>query len=144
MSLNTYLWCMNGLFRHLQTLKMLPVCLSLCCILSTLSRAQIPPPGYEREIQQMEERKRTNVLDKDSVTVLDTVTIFDNETYEETTRIISSNLSWRDYMMYRLGINQPDILLNGAPHTLMDPRTYEKLTVQWNLSDTKLDTIRRQ
>jgi hypothetical protein len=105
--------------------------------------AQIRPPGYEREVQAMEERRRTNVLDIDSVMVADTVTLFDNETYEESVRVINSNLSWRDYLMFRLGINQPDVLLNGAPLTITDPRTYDQLTLQWDASNTKLDTIRR-
>jgi hypothetical protein len=106
--------------------------------------AQIRPPGFEREVQAMEERKRTNILDKDSVTVVDTITLFDPSSYEETMRIVNSNMSWRDYMMLRLGINQPDALLNGAPLTLTDPKTYETLIVQWNSGAAKLDTIRGQ
>ena len=104
--------------------------------------AQINPPGYEREMQAMEERKRTNVLDKDSLTVRDTVILFDPTTEIEEVKVIESTLSWRDYMMFRLGINQPDNLLNGAPLKLTDPKTYEPITVQWNATETKLDTIR--
>ncbi len=105
--------------------------------------AQIKPPGFEREVQAMEERKRTNVLDKDSVIVVDTITLFDPTNYEETMRIVNSNMSWRDYMMLRLQINQPDILLNGAPLKLTDPKTYETMIVQWNAGISKLDTIRQ-
>lgn len=106
--------------------------------------AQIRPPGYEREVQAMEERKRTSILDQDSVMVVDTVTLFDPATYEETIKIVKSNLSWRDYMNLRLGINEPDILLNGAPLTVLDPNTYEKIVLQWNATATRLDTIRQQ
>lgn len=103
--------------------------------------AQIRPPGYEREMQAMEERKRTSILDTDSVTVVDTVTLFDPTTYVETTQIIASNLSWRDYMTLRVGVNNPDQLLNGQPMVIDNLRTYEKMVVQWNAAETKLDTI---
>jgi len=91
----------------------------------------------------MEERRRTSILDRDSLTVIDTIALYDPTTNEESIRIVSSNLSWRDYMMFRLGINRPDALLNGAPFTLMDPRTYENITVRWNANTTKLDTVRQ-
>jgi hypothetical protein len=104
--------------------------------------AQIKPPGYDREVTAMEERKRSSILDRDSVTVVDTTVLFDPDTYEQTIRIVKSRISWRDYCMFRLGINQPEALLNGAPLQLIDPRTFEKLIVQWNASATKLDTIR--
>lgn len=115
----------------------------LGCMLTIDATAQIKPPGFEREVQAMEERKRTNVLDKDSVIVVDTITLFDPTNYEETMRIVNSNMSWRDYMMLRLQINQPDILLNGAPLKLTDPKTYETMIVQWNAGISKLDTIRQ-
>lgn len=105
--------------------------------------AQIAPPGYEREVKAMEERKRTNILDRDSVMVIDTVILFDPSTYEETMKIVNTNMSWRDYMTHILGINQPDNLLNGAPYPLTDPRTYEQVIIQWNSGTSKLDTIRQ-
>ena len=116
----------------------------LFCTFVDSAVAQIRPPGYEREVQAMEERKRTSILDIDSVTVVDTVTLFDPTTYEETMKIIPSNLSWRDYMTLRVGISNPDLLLNGAPMTIDNLRTFEKMVVQWNASETKLDTIRQE
>jgi hypothetical protein len=110
--------------------------------LNSMTTAQIRPPGYEREVKAMEERSRTSVLEKDSVVVIDTISLFDPVTYQETMRIVSSDISWRDYCMFRLGINKPEDLLDGQPMTLMDPRTYESITVQWNAAATKLDTIR--
>lgn len=115
----------------------------LCMICTVPVHAQITPPGFEREVRAMEERKRTSILDQDSVMVIDTITLFDPTTYEETMRIVRSHLSWRDYLMLRLGINQPDILLNGNPLNVTDPKTYEKIIVQWNASSTKLDTLRQ-
>ena len=105
--------------------------------------AQIAPPGYEREVQAMEERNRTNILDRDSVMLIDTIVLFDPSTYEETIKVVSSKLSWRDYMMHHLGITSPDNLLNGAPYPLTDPRTYEQLIIQWNAGTGKIDTIRQ-
>lgn len=115
----------------------------LGCACVVIQAQGITPPGYEREVKAMEERMRTSILDTDSVTVVDTIVLFDPETFKDTTQYVESTLSWRDYMMYRLGINQPDALLNGAPHTLMDPRRYEDLIVRWNEGATKLDTIRQ-
>ena len=92
----------------------------------------------------MEERMRTNVLDKDSVTIVDTITLYDPETFRDTVRVVYSSLSWREYMTLRLGIQNPDQLLNGAPYTLTDLRTYGKLVVRWNPSASKLDTIRQE
>jgi len=116
--------------------------LSTLLALTMSAYAQLKPPGYEREVQALEERRRTSILDQDSLTVIDTIALFDPQTNKESVRIVSSTLSWRDYMMFRLGINKPDELLNGVPFTLMDPKTYEKITVRWNGNTTKLDTIR--
>lgn len=118
-------------------------CFAVLFASATSMYAQIAPPGYEREVQAMEERKRTNILDRDSVMLIDTVVLFDPSTYEETMKIVSSKQSWRDYMMHRLGITQPDHLLNGAPYPLTDPQTYEQLIIQWNSGTGKLDTIRQ-
>lgn len=120
-------------------------CLMLIALLCALeSEAQIRPPGYEREVAEMEQRRYTNVLDRDSLTVIDTIVLYDPDTYAETMRIVKSRISWREYCTGRLGINQPEQLLNGAPMTLTDPRTFEKVVVQWNASTSKLDTIRRE
>jgi hypothetical protein len=119
------------------------IALTLTCVMTLWSQS-IRPPGYEREVQAMEERMRTSVLEQDSCIVIDTVLLFDPVSYEETMRIVSSSLSWKDYCNFRLGINKPDELLNGQPMTITDPATYGTITVQWNAVETKLDTISRQ
>ena len=118
------------------------VCVVVFLVLGSLQlEAQIPPPGYNRELRELEESRRTSVLERDSCIVTDTVTMFDPTTYEESIRVIKSTLSWRDYMSYRLGINRPEELLDGAPKTIMDPKTYTEITIRWNAGATKLDTI---
>lgn len=119
------------------------VILFFCVFAMSLQAQGIKPPGYEREVQAMEERMRTSILDTDSVTVVDTVVLYDPETFKDTMRIVESTISWRDYCTYRLGINRPDELLNGQPFTIMDPRRYEDIVVRWNNAETKLDTIRQ-
>jgi hypothetical protein len=91
----------------------------------------------------MEARKRTSILDTDSVTVIDTVTYFDPDTYIDSTMYVRSNLSWRDYMQLRVGVVNPDELLNGQPKEVTNLKTYEKIVVQWNAAQTRLDTIRQ-
>lgn len=91
----------------------------------------------------MEERMRTSVLDQDSLTLVDTITLFDPETSEESVKVVRSTISWRDYCNLRLGINDPDKLLNGEPMIITDPQTYEEMTVRWNAAETKLDTLLR-
>jgi hypothetical protein len=109
---------------------------------STVVFGQIRPPGYDREMKAMEERMRTSILDQDSVTMIDTVFLYDPVTSEETVRVVSSTVSWRDYLMFRLGVNQPDRILDGQPMTIRDPQTYEDLTIRWNATETKVDTLR--
>ena len=122
--------------KYLGLIAILLICLSDL-------QAQIRPPGYEREIAAMEVRRQTSVLEKDSVTVRDTIVLFDPDTYRDTMKFVSSQISWKDYLMFRLGVNEPEKLLNGEPMTIMDPGTYEDITIRWNASATKLDTIRQ-
>ena len=82
----------------------------------------------------------TPVLDRDTITVVDTTMIFDPNTYESEVKIITSKYSLRDYCKAFLGINDPDILLDRKPHTIVDPKTYEDLIIRLNDSG-KLDTI---
>ena len=130
----------------MRVIPRLNLCVTILVLLglSVSSVAQIRPPGYEREIEARQERMRTSILDQDSVMVVDTITLFDPETYRDTVMIVSSNLSWRDYMTLRLGIQEPDRLLNGAPYTLTDLRTYRQMVVRWNATETKIDTISRE
>jgi hypothetical protein len=101
---------------------------------------QMPPPGYERELQMRKARENIPVLDRDSITVVDTAVIFDPSTYESETKIITTRYSLRDYCKQFLGINDPDMLLDHQNHTIIDPKTYNDLTIRMNASG-KIDTI---
>lgn len=102
--------------------------------------SQISPPGYEREMQMRQALLNTPILDRDTITVIDTTLIFDPSTYEEETKIIVSKYSLRDYCKAYLGIQDPDILLDRKPHKIVDPRTYEDMIIRLNEAG-KLDTI---
>ncbi len=104
------------------------------------SFGQMPPPGYERAVKEKLARESIPMMDRDSVTLVDTAMIFDPTTYESETRIIVSKYSLRDYCKQYLGINDPDILLDQQPHTIIDPKTYNDLIIRLNPSG-KIDTI---
>jgi hypothetical protein len=104
------------------------------------SSAQMPPPGYERAKKIQDERNKLARMDRDSVTLIDTIAIFDPETYEQEIRIVSSRISLRDYCTRYLGIGKPEMLEDGNPHTIIDPKTYEELTIRLNPTG-KIDTI---
>jgi len=101
---------------------------------------QIPPPGYEREKEIRKNQPTLGQLDRDSITVTDTVVVFDPSTYQETTTIVVTNYSTRDFCKNFLGMSDPDILLDGKPHTIIDPKNYGDLTIKLNPSG-KIDTI---
>lgn len=101
---------------------------------------QITPPGYDREMEMRKAQSNLSRLDRDSITVTDTVVIFDPSTYEESTTITITNYSLRDYCKNFLGMPDPDILLDGKPHTIIDPRTYGDLIIRLNEAG-KIDTI---
>lgn len=107
---------------------------------SLASIAQIQPPGYEREMKMREAQKQLTLLDRDSITLVDTVVIFDPTTYEETTTITVTTYSLRDYCKNMLGMNDPDILLDNQQHTIIDPKNYGDLIIRLNPSG-KIDTI---
>lgn len=104
------------------------------------SNAQMPPPGYERAKKIQDDRNKLSAMDRDSVTLTDTITIFDPNTYEQEVRIVSYRISLREYCFRELGIGNPEILKDGNPHTIIDPRTYEDLTIRLNPAG-KIDTI---
>jgi hypothetical protein len=108
--------------------------------ISTSAGAQIPPPGYERYKAMEAERNKMSPLQRDSVTLVDTVSVFDPTTYEETVSIIISRYSQFDYCKNFLGLNDPNILLDGKPHTVTNPVTYEDLIIRYN-ERGKIDTI---
>ncbi len=98
--------------------------------LSAVSTAQITPPGYEREVKLREAEKQLSRLDRDSMMVTDTVIVFDPETYEQTITVVNTNYSLRDFCKNVLGMPDPDILLDGQPHTIIDPKDYGDMVVR--------------
>jgi len=102
--------------------------------------SQMPPPGYERAMKMKQEQESKPLLDRDSVTIVDTTEIFDPTTYESETKIIVARYSLRDYCKSFLGMNDPDILLDHQSHTIIDPKTYEDMVIRLNASG-KIDTI---
>ena len=102
--------------------------------------SQMPPPGYERAVKMKMAQDNIPKMDRDSVTLVDTTEIFDPVTYESETKIIVSRYSLRDYCRQYLGMNDPEILLDQQPHTILDPKTYEDMTIRLN-SSGKIDTI---
>lgn len=79
-------------------------------------------------------------MDLDTVTLVDTTEIYDPEKSEYETRIIRYKYSMRDYCKEILRIQNPDVLLDHQPHTFIDPKTYDDITVRLNAAG-KLDTI---
>jgi hypothetical protein len=121
--------------------KVSGIFLIACFLLPVTSvDAQITPPGYEREMRRLEEGKKISPLERDSLTLVDTSMVFDPETYESEVIITRTRYSIKDYCKSFLGINDPDILLDRNPHTIIDPRTYEDLIIRLN-SSGKIDTI---
>ena len=115
--------------------------LMVCFLLSTFAAfSQIHPPGYERELKMREAQKQLTLLDRDSITLVDTVVVFDPTTYEESTTITVTTYSLRDYCKNMLGMNDPDILLDNQQHTIIDPKNYGDLIIRLNPSG-KIDTI---
>ena len=114
----------------------------LTCMLfiSFTAFSQIQPPGYEREMKMREAQKQLTLLDRDSITLVDTVVVFDPSTYEESTMITVTTYSLRDYCKNMLGMNDPDILLDNQQHTIIDPKNYGDLIIRLNPSG-KIDTI---
>lgn len=102
--------------------------------------AQIPPPGFEREMKMRAAQPTVSTLDRDSVTLVDTIVVFDPQTYEESTMVNISKYSIRDYCKSLLGMNDPDILLDRKEHTITDPKTYEDMVIRLNAAG-KIDTI---
>ena len=113
----------------------------LIVITDSIASAQMPPPGYERAKKIQEERMKISPLDRDSITRIDTVVIFDVETYEEEVKIVQTRISIRDYCLLNLGMGNPEILLDGQPHTIIDPKTYNDMTIRLNQAG-KIDTIK--
>ncbi len=102
--------------------------------------AQMPGPGAERERLRMQQQMQLSAIDRDSVTIQDTSIVFDPATYEQTVMITVNRWSLRDYCRIRLGMNNPEILLDNQPHVIIDPRTYDEMTIRLR-PEGKIDTI---
>ncbi len=102
--------------------------------------AQMPPPGYDRAKKMESERMKMMTIDRDSLTLIDTAVIFDPVTYEEEVKVIEHRISIRDYCVTVLGMAKPEILMDGQPHLIIDPRTYKEVTVRLT-PDSKLDIV---
>ena len=111
--------------------------LTICIIQSS---AQMPPPGYERAKQIQDERSKMPLMDRDTITLIDTIALFDPNTYEQEIRIVETRISVRDYCIRYLNMSNPEILLDGKPHTIINPRTYEDLIIRMDQSG-RIDTI---
>jgi hypothetical protein len=115
--------------------------LSLSLLITTTSAfSQIRPPGYERERQMMLEKPKLSALDRDSVMLIDTAEIFDPATYQSETIITKTSYSLRDYLIRFLGVQDPNMLLDGLPHKILDPKSYDDMMIRLNPSG-KIDTI---
>ena len=102
--------------------------------------SQMKPPGYERAVKIQEEQNKLSPLDRDSIMIIDTVVVFDPTTYQESVTITSTKYSLKYYCKEFLRMQDPDILLDGNPHTIVDPKTYDDLIIRLN-SSGKIDTI---
>ncbi len=113
---------------------------ALLLVINYIASAQMPGPGYERAMKMKAEQMKISPLDRDSVTLIETVVILDPTTSESETKIVTSKLSVRDYCIRYLGMNNADVLLDGQPHIIVDPKTYEEMTIRLNQAG-KIDTI---
>ena len=121
------------MISNLPTASIWPARLTLmaCMLLSSFAGfSQIHPPGYERELKMREAEKQLSQLDRDSMMVTDTVIVFDPTTYEQTITVVNTNYSLRDFFFIVLGMTDPDILLDGQPHTIIDPKDYGDMVVR--------------
>src|SRR5688572_27353668 len=92
--------------------------------------AQMPPPGYERAKKMELEKAKMSPMERDSISLIDTVVIFDPNTYEQEVNVVTHTMSLKDYCIRYLGMSNPDILLDGKPHVIIDPETYDEIKVR--------------
>lgn len=102
---------------------------------------QMPGPFYEEEQKALLERQNMSVLNRDSISIVDTVVLFDPVTSEQDTQIVESKMSIWEYCVNYLGIQNPDKILDGQTITITDPGTYESMKIRWNHTTSKIDTI---
>jgi hypothetical protein len=119
----------------------IPVLLVCLLIFFVDATAQIQGPGAKRDYDRIQELERGSILQKDTVVILDTIMLYDPETYVETMKIVRSKYSVYDYSKQVLGISNPNDLLDGGEMTIANPETYEPMKIRWNASAGKIDTI---
>jgi len=105
--------------------------------------AQLTGPGAKRDAERIEELKRGSVLQQDTITMLDTIVVFDPQTFVETWTVVTSKYSVYDYCNQILGISNPNDLLDGREMKITNPDTYAPMVVRWNASVGKIDTIQK-
>lgn len=132
---------MRSSFKIITTSSVL---IALSVIMPKIGTAQITPPGYDREVEQMKEQRKASVMDRQSVIVIDTAMIIDPDDFSEIIKITRDTISLRQYCEGRLGVQNADGLLDGKPRTITNPVTYEDMIIQWNRSAGRLDTLRRK
>ncbi len=94
------------------------------------SVAQMQPPGYDRAKKLQDAQNKMLIIDRDSLTLIDTAMIFDPTTYESEVKVMEHRISIRDYCVTVLGMPNPEILMDGNAHTIIDKRTYDEITVR--------------
>ena len=105
------------------------------------SSAQMPGPGAKRDMEKIRAMQKESVLHADSVRLTDRVMVVDPETGAAAEQVVVSVYSVYDYCQQLLGINSPDKLLDGQPMEITDPATYQTITIRWNASEARIDTI---
>ena len=103
--------------------------------------AQITPPGYERELELYKQQSKLSTMERDSVVVVESVTVYNTETEQDETTVVTTKMSVGYYCRAWLGIMNPDVLLDGKPRKITDPKTYEEMKIRWNAQASKIDTI---
>ena len=127
---------MNKSFRKLL------ITTAMAGVVCFAANAQMPGPGAQRDMDRIKEMQRGSVLRKDSVKLIDVITVVDPESGGEEQQVVVSTYSIFDYCQQLLGMNDPDVLLKGMPVQITDPNTYEPIVIQWNPSAAKVDTIK--
>src|SRR5690606_32784 len=83
-------------FSHLR-LQPLALAIALSALWPAAADAQISAPGADRERQRLRDQMERPVIDRDSITIRDTVVVFDPVTYEQTVTITVTTYSLRNY-----------------------------------------------
>jgi hypothetical protein len=123
-------------------LKRVLLCIAvLLSFMISQSFAQITPPGFEREVELYKKQRSGSIMDREKIIVIDTSLIIDPDTFKETVKVTRDTITLREYCEGRLGVQNADRLLDGRPHKITNPITYEDMIIRWNRGVGKLDTL---